>query len=242
MVPRVELQFYLFFPLLVAWVRPERLPRYLMAILIAAPLLRIATYPLSPDWAYYVLMPCRADSLAAGALIAWAFCDARTTAWLNQRRKVVRRAALGALAGFPLLWVIPNSTLSLHMMLWGHTYLTVLFATILLGVLVHAGHRQLWVLRTRCAAGVAAISYALYMLHPAALLLLSGGQATLAHVLTALAITLAACVASYFLLEQPALRIGRSVQNRILRRARPARANKDLEISQGNSPNPSLAL
>jgi peptidoglycan/LPS O-acetylase OafA/YrhL len=207
----IEEQFYLLFPLLVAFADPKRLPRYLAAILIAAPLLRIASAPLN-SWAYYVLMPCRADSLAAGALIAWALSDAQAATWLRQRQESVRRLALHLLSLAPLLWLIPNRHLAVHMILWGHTYLTAMFATVLLAVLLHAGHPGLWPLRTRIGAGIAAISYAVYLVHPAALAAVAAdSKATLDDVPLALVITLAACVASYFLIERPALRLGRTL-------------------------------
>jgi peptidoglycan/LPS O-acetylase OafA/YrhL len=67
----VEEQFYLLWPLLVRAVGPHRLPGVCAALMVAAPLLRaFGCITLDEPVAAYVLMPARADSLAAGALVA----------------------------------------------------------------------------------------------------------------------------------------------------------------------------
>jgi peptidoglycan/LPS O-acetylase OafA/YrhL len=70
----VEEQFYLTLPLTVRYVPRRVLYRVLVGVIIAAPVLRIvAAHLLNGKWlAAYVLMPCRADALCFGVLIAMA--------------------------------------------------------------------------------------------------------------------------------------------------------------------------
>src|SRR5262249_35753487 len=73
-----EEQFYLLFPLVVALVPFARLPRVLGAIMLGAVVIRVIAYKKFGHPAAYVFMPCRADTLAIGALIAWAMKDEAT--------------------------------------------------------------------------------------------------------------------------------------------------------------------
>jgi len=69
----VEEQFYLTLPVVIRLVRRRTLYWLLLGGAVAAPLLRIfLLFVLKPrlGWAVYVLMPCRADGLCLGALIA----------------------------------------------------------------------------------------------------------------------------------------------------------------------------
>ncbi|MGA9393478.1 MAG: acyltransferase [Candidatus Sulfotelmatobacter sp.] len=70
----VEEQFYLTLPLIIYFVSRRSLTRILLATIAIAPLLRIFARAHFPDGkiAAYVLMPCRADALAMGALAALA--------------------------------------------------------------------------------------------------------------------------------------------------------------------------
>lgn len=228
----VEEQFYLLFPFLVAFVRPSLLPRLLVALIIVAPILRIASYWYAGnDWAAYVLMPCRADSLAVGGLIAWAMVDDRATMWLCENKTLIRRACFVLLALAPLLWAVPNKTFALHMAAWGYAYLTWLYGAILLAVLLHAGAPALRPLRSRLALGVAAVSYALYLIHPPVLVAVftwaGRPRSTLddAEAAGLVAVALLASVvlsaASYFVMERPFLRLGRSVRFASPRHASP---------------------
>jgi peptidoglycan/LPS O-acetylase OafA/YrhL len=57
----IEEQFYLLFPLIVLWLPPAVLPRFLIAMLVISPIGRIISYQAGDDFSYYVLMPFRAD-------------------------------------------------------------------------------------------------------------------------------------------------------------------------------------
>jgi peptidoglycan/LPS O-acetylase OafA/YrhL len=96
---------------------------------------------------------------------------------------------------------------------WGHAYLTLLYGAVLLAVLMHLNSPWLWVLRTRLAYGVAAISYALYLFHlPVLELLESVGLTRPGLPVAAFGISIALSTLSYFLIERPCLRLGRAAR------------------------------
>jgi peptidoglycan/LPS O-acetylase OafA/YrhL len=70
----VEEQFYLIAPWVVRWISPARLPVVLAALILTAMLLRSALQWHLPgrEIGFHVLTPLRMDSLALGALLAWA--------------------------------------------------------------------------------------------------------------------------------------------------------------------------
>jgi peptidoglycan/LPS O-acetylase OafA/YrhL len=69
----VEEQFYLILPLLVRFVSREKLPYLLMGFISLGPLTRLALLAFSShgDWAFFFLLPSRAESLFWGVLGAW---------------------------------------------------------------------------------------------------------------------------------------------------------------------------
>jgi len=68
----VEEQFYLIFPLIVRHLRRQTLVKVLSGALLLSPVLRVCLWYLHPanPFLEYVLLPCRLDGLALGALIA----------------------------------------------------------------------------------------------------------------------------------------------------------------------------
>ena len=66
----IEEQFYLVWPALVAWLRPRQLWVVSLALIVAAPLLRVALLRHDNVIAAYLLTPSRADALAFGACAA----------------------------------------------------------------------------------------------------------------------------------------------------------------------------
>ena len=84
---QIEEQFYLLFPVLVHRLKIQTLARTLLGLICLSPLLRIALYWLYPSntLVQYVLLPCRMEGLALGALIAIRF---RMGTWDLPKRKL----------------------------------------------------------------------------------------------------------------------------------------------------------
>lgn len=226
----VEEQFYLVFPFVVALVPRKRLPVVLLWIVAGAFVLRYVAFKTLGHYAAYTLMPCRADTLAIGALIAWAMHDAPTHERLLENKLAIRLACYGLLCGAALLWFIPTPKYMGHMGQWGYGFLALVYGAVVLAVLVHAGARPLWVLRSRAAAGLAAVSYALYLFHApvlAGVFELAGRRIALndapalALVAIALAVSVALSVVSLVVLESPIRRLAEARPRAVSAIARP---------------------
>jgi peptidoglycan/LPS O-acetylase OafA/YrhL len=209
----IEEQFYLVFPLVVYLAPPKAIPRLLMAVLVLCPVGRIIACSFGDELGYYVLMPLRADILAIGALIAWLEFSGRIDASV---RRFFRAIFWTTLCCFPVFaWIVENSTF--NNAVWGHTYLTAFYGSMVFMVLDRRGTPQLAFLRSRFAAFFARISYALYLTHGYVLILVFLTAGYDQHsiltwqgavlTLCAFAISIALCAASYRLMEGPLIRM-----------------------------------
>ena len=116
----IEEQFYLLFPLIVFWLPPAWLPRFLAAMLIISPLGRIISYEAGDRFSYYVLTPFRADILAVGGLIAcWRFSGPVP----DRLRRFVKATLAVTASAAPLFAFLVGRDTDFHMALWGHSYL-----------------------------------------------------------------------------------------------------------------------
>jgi peptidoglycan/LPS O-acetylase OafA/YrhL len=210
----VEEQFYLLFPLLLAMTPQRLLPKLLLGMLLIAPVLRASSFWNSQSYmGAYVLTSHRADALAIGALIAWAFSTGTVKTTLAANSRFVLRGFAVLVAAAPVLYLTPGADFPRNLAYWGHTYLTLLYGTALLTVLLYEGSRWLWVLRSPLAAGLAAISYALYLVHDPLLHLIEpAGLPRVVLLPVAFAASIALCTASYFIIERPCLRLGRRMR------------------------------
>jgi peptidoglycan/LPS O-acetylase OafA/YrhL len=168
----IEEQFYLAFPMLVYFLSLGNLRNVLLALMIACPLLRIWAYWYGEPFAgygYYFLTPFRADNLAIGALVAWhEFTGTSHRVALIARRTLIASALL-----FPAYAALIGRHTDMHMALWGHTYLALLYGSLLFMTLQNAGSSRLAFLRSKPAEFFARMSYALYLVHTSVLLSLS---------------------------------------------------------------------
>src|SRR5260370_42096970 len=80
----VEEQFYLTLPLLIRFLDRRALLRFMLFAIAGAPLLRAFFFHRNPAnfFAWYTLMPCRADSLLLGVLGAIVMREPRLRGWL----------------------------------------------------------------------------------------------------------------------------------------------------------------
>jgi peptidoglycan/LPS O-acetylase OafA/YrhL len=158
----IEEQFYLLFPLIVLWLPPALLPRFLIVMLVLSPIGRIISYQAGDQFGYYVLMPLRADILAVGALIAWL----RFSGPVSDRvRRSVKTTLVATACAFPVFAFLIGENTDFHMALWGHSYLVAFFGSAVFMVLENQDSPSLALLRSGCAEFFARISYALYLVH-----------------------------------------------------------------------------
>lgn len=213
----IEEQFYLLFPLIVLWMPPAWLPRFLLAVLVVSPLGRLVSYEAGDRFSYYVLTPFRADILAVGGLIAWLrFCGPAP----DPLRRFVKATLAVTVCAAPVFAFLVGQDTDFHMALWGHTYLVALYGSTVFTVLENRNSAALAVLRSRVAEFFARISYALYLVHINVLIIvfwMFRGQPTINSIqgaaLTASALAMSAliCFLSYRYFERPLIRTGHRI-------------------------------
>jgi peptidoglycan/LPS O-acetylase OafA/YrhL len=197
----VEEQFYLIFPLVVYFTRGRTVLRLCLAMLIICPVLRAVTWTLGDEFGYYVLMPMRADAIAAGVIIACLQLS-------GEMEKFGRPAWVIFVVSLCLLPIFAlDSNLNGKMALWGHSYLVALFGSMVFLVVNARGAAGLGFLRHRIAGFFAWISYALYLVHGAVASILPAFLTRGALLTTiAFAISVGICAISAKFFELPLIR------------------------------------
>jgi len=96
----VEEQFYLVSPFLIRYLSRRRLTQVLLVCIIVAPILRAIVYSAKPGILspQYVLMPCRADALAIGMLLAIVWRSNAKT-WTAERARLASISLAVLIAG-----------------------------------------------------------------------------------------------------------------------------------------------
>ena len=193
----VEEQFYIFFPLILAWLARGRrclTPALvgLMAISLAG---SIAFTPANRAMAFY-LLPFRAWELIAGAVLA---VSPSVLKALAPRTSNALSLCGGLLLAASIAWLDPR----LPYPSWRAVF------PVAATVLLIAVGRTAWtnrLLSWRLAVGIGLISYPLYLFHWPLLVfcrLRDGSTITTVHATVALVVALALSVLVYFLVEQP---------------------------------------
>jgi len=165
----VEEQFYLIAPLLIRRVSKRVLPYALGSVVFVAPLLRLwvrSHFPTTgANWDMaYILMPCRADSLAMGVLVALFWRTTSLRAWLSNRAWLLYGLTAAFFAGIVLLGRTPNLT-SLPMQTIGYTWIAVFYGLIIVVVLEKPGGVLASVTRTKWLGEIGRLSYCIYLIH-----------------------------------------------------------------------------
>lgn len=216
----VEEQFYLLAPVLIRTLSRKSLIVTLCATVVLTPALRECVYRYTPhsDMYWYVLMPCRADSLAIGMLAAALWTNDASREFLKVKKRLVYGSVLFLSSGIPvLLKYFPGPT-SHVAAVWGFSWLAFFYVAILLMVLVDSGGVLARAMRWRWLIRLGELSYCIYVIHlpidgmlHAWLLRSSPSIATasgIAVTLLAAAITFGLAVLSWEYLETPMIRKG----------------------------------
>jgi peptidoglycan/LPS O-acetylase OafA/YrhL len=215
----VEEQFYLLAPFLIRYVSIRKLVAVLATIIAVAPFLRLVVYRWTGNpFSASIPMPCRADALAWGILLAVAWRQPSFRNFLANRGSVLSRTVLFLFLGVVALswWLAhPPALVTLTI---GMSWLAVFYTCLLLLVLFRTGSNVAAVMRWRWLGKLGTISYCVYILHDTfnqiahRLLLHSEPQLYdlrgLAVTLLALVLTLSVASLSWRYFERPLIRRG----------------------------------
>jgi peptidoglycan/LPS O-acetylase OafA/YrhL len=216
----VEEQFYIFAPPLIRFLSLRKLVWVLASAIIVAPIVRFVVFQywfpgtLAPAY----LLPCRADTLALGILLAIAWRNPAFRLLLARRRRslqvVLLLLFLGACASIP--WMVGD--ISFFRATVGFSWLAAMYGCMLLLVLSQTGGWLASIMRSKPLRSLGTVSYCVYLIHLTILLLahrlilhsppqfynLQG----IAVTLLAAAITLILAALSWRSFEKPPIRKG----------------------------------
>jgi peptidoglycan/LPS O-acetylase OafA/YrhL len=210
----VEEQFYLVVPAL-ALLAPRRFARVALAAILAAPLLRF----LFPGFHTYLLSPFRADSLAAGVLLAIVLENQAARAWVMRRRQSFGHGLVG-MVGLTVFFTFFRWLGPLEF-----TWLAGLYAVLLLLALTAPQSGVAGVMRWAPLRWIGVRSYGLYLFHLPVLGLIQGfrghdvpqvtGIGDIGATLVALAVSLLVAAMSFRYIERPFIELGQRSRYRI---------------------------
>jgi len=162
----VEEQFYLIAPPLMRYLSSRKLIWILVSAICVAPFVRFVVYRMARNpFSAAFLMPCRADALSCGVLLAIAWRDARVREWVLGHAALLKRALVVLVLGVGgLLWwlVHPINTVTVTI---GYTWLALFYSALLLAVVSQPGSRLASVMRCGFLRWLGGISYCLYVIH-----------------------------------------------------------------------------
>ncbi len=223
----VEEQFYLFAPLVVRYLSRRTLYAMLIAVITAAPLVRLFFFYRLPRWnsdipLAYSLTPCRADALAFGVLAALLWRDERFKNWLAAHERIFY-GVVGALAmGTVALGKWYPSLTSIVQVSVGYTWIALCYTSILMLLLTKRSGPMAAFVRLSWLRGAGRVSYCVYLIHMAVSLVLlavvhaafagptghvTGVQFLCANVVAG-AVSFAIAKFSWSYVEDPILRMG----------------------------------
>ncbi len=162
----IEEQFYLVAPLIIRFTPVQFMPALCLTGAAIAMIGRpFAYFYTGSHYASYMLAPLRMDSLLLGILVAYLVKNHRDQTFrLFDRYNFFLRILLPGVFLYLLISVRWNN--DIHMMTWGHSFLTIFFAWILLWLLRNRATSKAGLFRLPPLTGSGQISYGMYLYHP----------------------------------------------------------------------------
>jgi len=163
----VEEQFYLLAPPLIRFLSLRRFVVALAAAIVLAPVLRYMLFRYWAPGTYLCayLMPCRADTLSCGMLLAVAWRDARFREFLSTHAALLQRVLFVLFLGVGgLLWWLVHPVNAVTVTI-GYTWLALFYSALLLTVVAQPGGWVAAAARWRFLGWLGGISYCVYLLH-----------------------------------------------------------------------------
>ena len=165
----IEEQFYLLAPPLIRFFSLRRFVIALTAAIVLAPVLRFLLFRYWAPGTYLCayLMPCRADSLSCGMLLAVAWREPWFREFIRNRAELLQRLLLVLFLGLGgLLWwlVHPINWITVTI---GYTWLALFYSALLLTVVSQSSGWLTAVTRWRFLGWLGGISYCVYLIHDA---------------------------------------------------------------------------
>jgi peptidoglycan/LPS O-acetylase OafA/YrhL len=157
----VEEQFYLLLPLLVRNLSYRGIGVLAVASIVGAPVVRIALWLSGNEYfGPYTLLPCRADALGFGVLVALACRNKEAWEWLASRRRHLYWAFL--VFGCGVLFLLKYQR---HLYTLGLTWIAIFYTLLLLLTLVNPGRFETICFRSQVLMKLGTVAYAVYIFH-----------------------------------------------------------------------------
>jgi peptidoglycan/LPS O-acetylase OafA/YrhL len=153
----VEEQFYIVFPLMVYFLKEKWLPWLLVLAIIIAPIVRMQYNNWVPA---YVLLPCRMDSIAFGALIAYTNHFHSLSAFVKRYRTVIVFTFVLDVA----ICIFLSARYG-DLGIFRNTLFAIVFSTMVVFALVYKNSIYGSILRLKKLVWIGTISYSLYLFH-----------------------------------------------------------------------------
>jgi peptidoglycan/LPS O-acetylase OafA/YrhL len=208
----VEEQFYLLLPLLMRRLSYRTVTGVAVAAIMVAPVIRwILAHSGNGYFGPYILLPCRADALGFGVIIAIACRNRKAWTWLVSHRIHLCGAFLVLGCGVAFFTLRQR-----YVYTFGLTWIAAFYASLLLLAVVNPGKVETFVFRSRMLTKLGTVAYAVYLLHQGinALFHLAAfggepkivGLSSLGVTLLSLGTVLLLAAISWKLLEKPLIR------------------------------------
>jgi peptidoglycan/LPS O-acetylase OafA/YrhL len=163
----VEEQFYLTLPLLVRFLSRKRIGSLAVEIILLAPALRLALFSFFPSHphSWYLLMPCRADSLFFGVLGAILLRDHAWRQRIARNRTIMRVLIILLAVGVPFVTQAQLTARGMVMVSLMFSWLAAFYLLVLIYGLTFATSSLSRILNWTWLRGLGLIAYGVYLFH-----------------------------------------------------------------------------